>query len=345
MKILNVYQWATMGGVERVLLNRALAFKNHGANIKQDVLFFHDSGGLNNFRQYIRNLQLGDYIDVVTKIEEKAYDLIFMFDTPEVFDYVENTSKVIVECHSPYNESRAYLKTLPHDIAKIVLPGETFMESVILREIPDIFIGRLFILPNFYADSGYMDIPTTRIWGKTPICYIGRMDSLKNTKELLDIFTQIVKKLGDDYFLLLVGDVRPHYMDLKETIKKLQIEERVAYFRPIPFEKVDVLLAKIRQHKGIFISPSQGESFGLSALEAMANEVPVLLSDIHCHKSLVSNDGAFLYKLGDINDAVGKFESITGNYDVLSAKAKQMAARHNSASFIDAWDKLVQIFS
>jgi len=340
MKILNLYKWATVGGVERVLLNRARAFKQHGIDVKQDVFFFHDSGGLRNFCKYIEYFQLEGYMTLVQDIDEKAYDLIFMFDTPEAFDYVSDTSRVVVECHSPYKESRIYLKTLPTNITRVVSPSVSFIESVVQNEVPDVFTERLFVLPNFYINSVHMDVPLTKIWGKTPICYVGRMDSLKNTKELLDIFTVIRKELGDDYFLLLAGDVRPHYMDLRETIKKLRIEGRAAYFRPIPFEKVDALLSVVKHHKGIFVSPSLGESFGLSALEAMANGIPVLLSDIECHKPLVDGDPAFLYGAGNIREAVKKVAHISGNYDNLATKAKQLAAKHNSDAFIEAWGKL-----
>ena len=331
-----------MGGVERVYLNRARAFKKHGIDVKQDVFFFHDSGGLNNFRHYIKHFLLEDYINVVPEIDEKEYDLIFVCDTPQAFDYIKDTSKIIVECHTPYDDSRVYLPSLPKNIAGVVSPGRTFMDTVVRKEIPGVFADRLSILPNFYIKNGQENIPPTKIWAKTPICYIGRMDALKNTKELLDIFALLRKKLNDDYFLLLVGDVRPHYIDIKEAIKKLKIEDRVAYYRQIPFEKVDDLLTIIRQHRGVFISPSLGESFGLSALEAMANEIPVLLSDIECHKPLVNNEPAFLYRSGNLNEAAKRVTNLFSEYDGLSKKAKQMAEKHCSDSFIEAWGRLVE---
>jgi len=340
MRILNVYKWATVGGVERVILNRAWAFKRYGADVSQDVFFFHDSGGLSNFRRFIKHYQLEKQISVVGAIDEKAYDYIFSFDTPEVFELVGNTSKIIVECHSPYKESRVYLKSLPPDIVRVISPSASFLDSVILGEIPEEFRDRLFILPNFHVDNGREPAAPDMIWRKKPVCYVGRMDSLKNTKELLEIFTNMREKLGDEYFLLLVGDVRPHYMDIRETISKLRIGDRAAYFRPIPFEKVDTLLTKVRQHEGIFISPSRGESFGLSALEAMSNEVPVLLSSIECHVPLVNNDPVFCYEPGNIDEAVGKVRNISDNYEELAAKVKNLAQKHSSAAFIDAWNKL-----
>jgi len=346
LKILNIYKWATVGGVERVILNRACAFKKHGVNVRQDVYFLHDSGGLKYFRKFIEICGLEQWVHIVTKINEKVYDRIFIFDTPEVFDFVSDRSKVVIECHSPYKESRAYLKSLPGEMKCIASPSQIFLESVVRREVSSDFHDRLHVLPNFHMNDFSETMAENdiggqgKIWGKKPICYIGRIDSMKNTKELFDVLAQLRKTVGDEYFLLLVGDVRPHYMDLRETLRKYQIDDRVAYFRPIPYEKVDVLLSAVRHNSGIFVSPSQGESFGLSALEAMCNGVPVLLSDIDCHKSLVSDERSFIYSLGNVSQAVQEIGNISKDYEALSVRAEQLAQKHTSAAFIEAWGRL-----
>jgi len=344
LKILNVYKWATVGGVEKVILNRACAFKKHNADIKQAVLFFHDSGGLNNFKKFIDISRLRQYIEVVTELNERAYDYIITFDTPEVFNMVKKHSKIIVECHSPYRESRSYLKSLPHEIACLLSPSEAFIKTI-TKEIPNGFEKKLHILPNFHIfdkDLHKNENTQNKIWSKRPICYIGRMDATKNTKELLEIFLKLRKEVSDEFFLLLVGDVREHYMDLPETLIKTRLEDRTAYFRPIPYENVDVLLGKIREHKGIFVSPSKGESFGLSALEAMMSGLPVLLSDIDCHRQLVDGENAFLYEPGNIAQAVDKLSDITNNYDYLASKASSLSAGHSSESFFMAWERLMK---
>lgn len=334
-----------MGGVERVILNRACAFKQHGLDVRQDVFFLHDSGGLPNFRRFVRKHELSDYVRIVDKIDQQDYDRIISFDTPEIFEDVKEHSKLIVECHSPYKESRTYLKSLPQEVACLVSPSEAFMQSVVQPEIVQGFEGRLYVLPNFhvmeFGEGEGAEPVRSKIWSKKPICYIGRMDAMKNTKELMEIFAKLRHEKNDEYFLMLVGDVRPHYMDISEALKKHHIEDRTAYLRNIPYDKVDVLLRQIREHEGIFVSPSQGESFGLSALEAMVNEVPVLLTGIDCHKALVGGDEQLLYKLGDTGGAADKIKNISQNYSRLSQTAAKLAARYSSAAFIEAWEKMI----
>jgi len=339
MRVLFVYKWATMGGCERVFLSRARAFKEHGISIAVDVYFFHDSGGLDNFRRYIKHFELEDYLRVVPHIDEDAYDLIFTFDTQEIFDIVKNPAKVIVECHTPYKPMRKYLNDLPENIAGIAAPGETFLKSAVRAETATHFHDKLFTLPNFYIGSGEAAKPGWA-WDKRPICYIGRMDSLKNSKELLKIFAAISSK-SDEYTLVLAGNVTPDYMDIDEVTKQLGIKENTHYLGAVPFESVDGLLESVKNNRGIFISTSLGESFGLSVLEAMANGVPVLLSDIDCHKALVDDDTDLLYAQGSIDEAVSKFTLIAGDYGTFSDTVRKYAARYSSENFIEHWNSLI----
>jgi len=347
LRILYVYKWATMGGCERVFLNRAMAFKQQDFNIGQDVYFFHNSGGLKNFLQYIEHFGLGEYLRVVPQIDENAYDLIFTFDTQEIFDIVSDTSKIIVECHTPYKQMRGYLKSLPKNIAGIASPSQAFMESVLLKEVPEQFHDRLFVLPNFSVKNPDENQEKQQNdqqpkWDEIPICYVGRMDSLKNTKELFKIFAKLNQESDGKYILVLAGNVVAEYMDLEETAKEFGIESQIHYLNSVPFEKVDELLKLIKQHRGTFVSTSLGESFGLSALEAMENEIPVLLTDIPCHKALVEGDNDFLYEAGNIEEAVLKIVSLFDNYEELGQKVNKYSQNFNSSTFVEKWEKMLE---
>jgi len=336
---LYVYKWATMGGVERVFLSRARAFKEHGVDIKTDVFFFHNSGGLDNFIKYIEHYKLEEYIKVVTSIDEREYDFVFSFDTPEVFEIIKSNAKIIIECHTPYRHMRGYLNNLPEDIAAIVSPSEIFKQEVLSIETDQKFHKRLFVLPNFYVDSETTEKPR-KTWKNIPLCYIGRMDELKNTKELLEIFKLLCME-NNNYELVLAGNIVANYIDIEDLSGQSGIGRNVHYMGGIPFERVDEILCLIKHHKGIFVSGSTGESFGLSALEAMANGVPVLLSDNSCHKELVNDDDELLYRQGNILQAVKKIENISSRYDELSIRVRKYSNRFDSESFIEHWKNML----
>jgi glycosyltransferase involved in cell wall biosynthesis len=218
------------------------------------------------------------------------------------------------------------------------------LELVVHKEVPEHFKNKLYVLPNFYNDesSSFGVTAVARKWDKKPICYVGRMDSLKNTKELLEIFAKLIEK-HDEYVLVLAGNVMPDYMDLDAQIHSHELIGKVNALGAIPFEDVRGLLACVKMSDGIFVSPSLGESFGLSVLEAMANEVPVVITDIECHKALVNNDDAFIYKQGNIDEAVSKILSIGSgaNYEKAGKQVKAYSENFNIDSFMKSWNDLI----
>ena len=75
---------------------------------------------------------------------------------------------------------------------------------------------------------------------------------------------------------------------------------------------------KILCFSDLFLLPSQSESFGLAALEAMINKVPVISSNAGGIPE-VNTEGVsgFLSDVGDINDMASKAITILKNDNVL----------------------------
>ena len=68
----------------------------------------------------------------------------------------------------------------------------------------------------------------------------------------------------------------------------------------------------------LFLIPSENESFGLAALEAMACEVPVLSSDAGGLQEVnIHGETGFVSKIGDIENMAAQAISILENNDVL----------------------------
>ncbi|KJD37389.1 hypothetical protein QD46_25135 [Paenibacillus polymyxa] len=335
MKILLIYKWATMGGVERVFLNRALAFKEYKIDIKMDVYFLHNGGGLENFKQYIDKFNLNDIIRVVADVHPSEYDYIMPIDTPEVLDRSIDPKKLLIECHTPYKPNRAYLKKIPDETSKIIVPSIPFRNRL-LTELPEKFKSKVFVLRNSLAEVS-MPGECCTIWRKRPIVYIGRLDIHKNVEEVIKIFCELRRKIGDDFLLILAGPIVEMDLNFNELVQKYGIGDRLIYLPPINFEKVRVLLNIIKNHKGIFISASTGETFGLSVAEALQAEVPVILSDIEEHRFLVNDDEDFIYPLGNIDIAVKKIESLIINYDTCTLKTQDYTDAFKTSTFLDDW--------
>jgi glycosyltransferase involved in cell wall biosynthesis len=337
-KILYIYPWATLGGVERVLLNRAIAFKNHRLEVRQDVHFLHRTDACRIFEQSIEKLGISGFLGIVDKSDFSDYDCISVIDAPEVFGSIDDHHVVFVECHTPYPENRTYLKKLPSSIKGVIVPSDYFGDQI-RAEVPDAFRNRIFRLRNCVPDAeSEFDGESPRAYfNKIPIAYVGRADYNKNTAEIVQVFAELRKRVGDNFMLLIAGPVVPG-IDLVAIAKKHRVLDRFVLLPPMPFQNVSGLLNLIRVNKGIFFSASKGESFGLSVVEAMTHHLPMVLSDRHAH--LVGDASNFLYKLGSVDSAILCIENILNDYESAVNGVIELGSRYSEHSFIEDWQRI-----
>lgn len=339
IKLLGVYKWATMGGVERVLLNRAHAIKENNINMQYDVYFNHDSGGKKEFTQYLRKNNLQDIMNVVEVVDNTAYDYILSIDTPEIVELVD-PQKLYLECHTSYAKYRSYLKKLPANIKGILVPSEQF-KNEIKEEIPQCFMDRIQVIPNTVHINQKTIVQEEGFFNKTPVLYLGRLDKLKNVEELLKIISYY-NKCEDRLFLVLAGAIIEHEFDLQKMLEEYNMIHRTIYLPPLGFDKTSELLSIIKDNKGIFMSASLKESFGLSVAEAMLFGVPVLILNNSAHISLVNGNDNFLFNHEDVDQTSLKLKNIIENYNSCSQIVQEYGHSINN-DFITSWRDLFEL--
>jgi glycosyltransferase involved in cell wall biosynthesis len=275
----------------------------------------------------------GDY-----SFDIKRYDLIQIFDTPQVFDQLENLDNIFVECHTPYIDNRKYLNQLPSNIRGIIVPGRAF-QSLLENEFPQ--LRPIFVLANPVPDDFYGPAVSAEVFTKRPLAYLARMDHLKNFPEAAGIFASVQNR--EDVFQIVIGQGAA-INDQLALLKDENILHNTMMREKIGFEKVPLLTDMVKKHRGIFLSPSRGESFGLSAAEFICRGVPVLLSDIAPHRDLVCNDSRFLYPLGDVHAARRKLIAILDNWEEMSNEITPYGEKFRSAAFLRNWESFIEQF-
>tara|TARA_R110002073_G_scaffold72537_1_gene177736 strand:- start:779306 stop:780430 length:1125 start_codon:yes stop_codon:yes gene_type:complete len=131
------------------------------------------------------------------------------------------------------------------------------------------------------------------------ISHISNFRPVKRIADVIDIFYKIQEKV--EATLLMVGD-GPEKINAEKQVEKLGISEKVKFLG----NSSDV--NKILCMSDLFLLPSETESFGLAALEAMAAKTPVIST----------NSGG----LAEVNvDGVTGFLSNVGDTDAMSEKA------------------------
>jgi N-acetyl-alpha-D-glucosaminyl L-malate synthase BshA len=106
--------------------------------------------------------------------------------------------------------------------------------------------------------------------GEKILVHISNFRKVKRVEDVIHIFERVSKRIKSK--LLLIGD-GPERKYMEELCRNLHLCDEIRFLGKQ--EAVEELLAIA----DLFILPSENESFGLAALEAMACEVPVISSN------------------------------------------------------------------
>lgn len=342
-----VYPWATLGGVERVFLNRLLAFQKFAPYLHADLLFLQDSGGAEPLRSALKRQGIDAQVLVLPDFpEDAAYDLVFCVDCPQVFAMCEQRGfRFVTECHTSYLENRKYLRQLPAACERIVVPSVLFGERLRAElsgcTVPDLVTLRNFIPWDMEQTQEDVRRPG---WVRTPLLFFGRMDKHKNPLMLLDALALLELQGDHRFFALLCGPQSPE-IDIRKAIDRRDLHAQVMVVPPVPFFATDEWLRLVRDRGGIYVSPSRGESFGLAAAEAISVGMPVLLSDIAEHRLLVDGfSDDFVFKLDSVPALAKKIVCIADSYQKYTVLMERVRERFSSSVFMEDWRVMLDGF-
>ena len=125
------------------------------------------------------------------------------------------------------------------------------------------------------------------------IIHVSNFRPLKRILDVLKIFQKINEKINSK--LIMVGD-GPDKKKAEEFLRKHNLKNSVIFLGKT--NQVDEILCS----SDLFLLPSEKESFGLAALEAMALKVPVISTNTGGLKDLnINGNSGYTSDVGDIN--------------------------------------------
>ncbi len=155
------------------------------------------------------------------------------------------------------------------------------------------------VIPNFVDTQKYKRVQSDAILEQFApnreklLVHTSNFRQVKRVPDVIRIFNEVLKKVPSK--LLLIGD-GPDRSACEMLVRELELENHVRFLGKQQ-EFIPVLSAA-----DLFLMPSQSESFGLSALEAMACEVPVISSSVGGLPELqVHGETGFIAEIGDIS--------------------------------------------
>ena len=153
--------------------------------------------------------------------------------------------------------------------------------------------------------------------GEKLIVHTSNFRKVKRVEDVFRVFYEVRKEIPAK--LLLVGD-GPERDKMERLCRELGTCDDVRFLGKLEY------VEEVLSVSDLFVMPSEKESFGLAALEAMACEVPVLSSDAGGIPELnVSGVTGFVCKVGDIADMKEKALYILDDANLPTFKANALA--------------------
>jgi N-acetyl-alpha-D-glucosaminyl L-malate synthase BshA len=197
--------------------------------------------------------------------------------------------------------NRSYLPITKFSIEQS--DGVTSISNYLLKEtLKDFDIKRpIEVIPNFvncdlYNRSADKSLRTELAPGGEPILmHLSNFRPVKRVPDVVEIFAIVRQRMPAK--LVLIGD-GPDRGAAEFLVRKYSLQKDVHFLG-----KQDQVYEKLAA-ADLFLLPSQLESFGLAALEAMACEVPVIATNVGGVPEVVEHgvDG-FLVEPGDVQEA------------------------------------------
>jgi N-acetyl-alpha-D-glucosaminyl L-malate synthase BshA len=155
------------------------------------------------------------------------------------------------------------------------------------------------VIPNFVETAKYRRVPNSEVCarfapkGERILIHVSNFRAVKRVPDVIRIFNEVQKKVPSS--LLLVGD-GPDRSSCELLVRELGIQDHVRFLGK------QVELVPLLSVSDLMLMPSQSESFGLSALEAMSCEVPVISSSVGGLPELqVHGETGYIAEIGDID--------------------------------------------
>ena len=194
---------------------------------------------------------------------------------------------------------RSYLPITRYGIVQS--DGVTAISQYLKNATHEIFhFDNITVIPNFVCQHDYsrQSRPELRTSlapaGETLLVHVSNFRPVKRPVDCVEIFSRVLKK-GLAARLVMVGDGSER-TNAEHRARCLGIYEKCSFVGKQP-NIVDYLSVS-----DVLLLPSEQESFGLAALEAMACEVPVIASRVGGLPEVVDDgDTGYLSEVGDVD--------------------------------------------
>jgi N-acetyl-alpha-D-glucosaminyl L-malate synthase BshA len=153
------------------------------------------------------------------------------------------------------------------------------------------------VIPNFVDPARFRkhDSALSNLFsssGEKLLCHVSNFRPVKRIMDVLAVFDRVTRVVPSR--LVMIGD-GPERSNAEAFCREHHLREKVFFLGNVPN------LEEVVGAADVFLLPSEAESFGMAALEAMASEVPVIGSRAGgLQEVVVEGETGYLLPVGDV---------------------------------------------
>ena len=290
-------------------------------------------------RLYYQNMKLPK------KIKKLDLDLMFFPTYTRCLNKLKNT-KVVSNLHDlQYKHFPDYFSILKKIIFNIFYPVSikksdflisisNFVKNDIVRYFGKKYNNKIKTIYNpidfekLKMEVSKNELKKLNIKSKRYILSVSSLLPHKNISTLIKAFKDFIERQQTEYKLVLVGVKDKSTNSIIELINDLNIKDKII----IPGFVSNNTLAALYQNALLYISTSRFEGFGMTPIEAMYNEIPVITTK-EASLPEVTMDNAFYYEPSKDFVALSKeISEVINNYpskETLEAISMEVYQKYN----------------
>ena len=257
---------------------------------------------------------------------------------------IEPRLKVVTTLHGTditlVGSDASYLPITRHSILQS--DAVTVPSAALARETRERFDldTPLEVIPNFvdtdtFRPASEPGTPVlTELFGGPPgepvLVHVSNFRRVKRVDRVVDVLARV-----SGCRLLLVGD-GPERPAVERQVDALGLRDRVCFAGTAPVES-------LLRECAVFVLPSDTESFGLAALEALASGIPVVASDVGGLPEVVQHgQTGFLAPVGDLDTMASQVQRLVDDASLRrelgQAARADVLARFRAQPLVDAYE-------
>ena len=172
-------------------------------------------------------------------------------------------------------------------------------------------------IPNFIDLDLYCNLDDDKLRNnfanekEAIITHVSNFRKVKRVNDVIKIFEKVNQKIASK--LLMIGD-GPERISAEQLCRNLGLQNKVRFLGK--FKVIENILAI----SDVFLLPSETESFGLVALEAMASKTPVVSTNSGGITEVnIAGKTGFLSDVGDVNKMSADIIKLLSNSELLES--------------------------